>query len=95
MLTAGATLAPAITLGWSVFSITVVGYTLLGGFLASVWTDLFQSVLMLLGVVVLLILAVPLAGGLEHATRAAIEQTGTGFRHQVRAMSRAGVRFCR
>ena len=30
---------------------------MLGGFLAAVWTDLFQSVMMLIGVVVLLILA--------------------------------------
>ena len=66
-------------IGLVVFSITVVGYTLWGGFLASVWTDLFQSVLMLLGVLVLLALALPLAGGLEHATRVAIEQTGPGF----------------
>ncbi|HEX4147867.1 MAG TPA: sodium:solute symporter [Pirellulales bacterium] len=66
-------------IGLAVFSITVVGYTLAGGFLASVWTDLFQSVLMLVGVLILLALAVPAAGGLEHATREAIRQTGPGF----------------
>jgi SSS family solute:Na+ symporter/sodium/pantothenate symporter len=66
-------------IGLAVFSITVVGYTLFGGFLASVWTDLFQSVLMLIGVLLLLFLAVPAAGGLEHATREAIRQTGPGF----------------
>ncbi|MEX2187740.1 MAG: sodium:solute symporter [Pirellulales bacterium] len=61
------------------FSLTVIGYTLIGGFLASVWTDLFQSVLMFFGVAVLAFLAFRMAGGLEHATRAAIEQTGPEF----------------
>ncbi len=75
----GASLGVGYYIGLIVFSITVVGYTLWGGFLASVWTDLFQSVLMLLGVLVLLALALPLAGGLEHATLAAIAQTGPGF----------------
>jgi Na+/proline symporter len=27
-----------------------VGYTLIGGFLAAVWTDLLQSVMMIIGV---------------------------------------------
>ena len=36
--------------GLIVFAVTVVGYTLIGGFLASVWTDLFQSVMMFFGV---------------------------------------------
>src|SRR5690606_893577 len=36
--------------GLGVFSVAVVGYTMIGGFLASVWTDLFQSLIMLLGV---------------------------------------------
>ncbi|HEV3303008.1 MAG TPA: sodium:solute symporter [Planctomycetaceae bacterium] len=47
---------PYIT-GLLVFTISVVGYTLIGGFLAAVWTDLFQSVMMWVGVVVFLILA--------------------------------------
>lgn len=42
--------------GLTVFAVAVVGYTLVGGFLASVWTDLFQSVLMLIGVMLLLVL---------------------------------------
>jgi SSS family solute:Na+ symporter/sodium/pantothenate symporter len=74
-----ASLGVGYYIGLAVFSITVVGYTLWGGFLASVWTDLFQSVLMLLGVLALLFLALPLAGGLENATRVAIQQTGPGF----------------
>jgi len=65
--------------GLGVFALTVVGYTMMGGFLASVWTDLFQSILMFVGVVILLCLAVPLAGGLEQATRTAVEATGPDF----------------
>ncbi len=65
--------------GLVIFSLTVVGYTLIGGFLAAVWTDLFQSVMMLFGVILLVVLAIPAAGGLEHATLAAVDQTGPGF----------------
>ena len=61
--------------GLVVFTVTVVGYTLIGGFLASVWTDLFQSVMMVIGVMILVCLAVPMAGGLEQATRTAIVHT--------------------
>jgi SSS family solute:Na+ symporter/sodium/pantothenate symporter len=68
-------LGTAYYIGLAVFTVTVVGYTLLGGFLAAVWTDLFQSVMMLVGVVVLLILALSQTGGLEQATRRAIENT--------------------
>ncbi len=60
-------------IGLAVFSVTVVGYTMIGGFLASVWTDLFQSVMMVFGVVLLVCLAVPAAGGLEQANRSAIK----------------------
>lgn len=66
-------------IGLAVFTITVVGYTLLGGFLAAVWTDLFQSVMMLIGVMVLLFFALSSAGGMEAATRTAVENTGPGF----------------
>jgi SSS family solute:Na+ symporter/sodium/pantothenate symporter len=59
-------------LGLLIFSLTVVGYTLIGGFLAAVWTDLFQSVMMLIGVVVLLLLALPAVGGMERATRKSV-----------------------
>src|SRR5580692_11930814 len=47
---------PYIT-GLLVFTVSVVGYTLIGGFLAAVWTDLFQSVMMWVGVLVFLLLA--------------------------------------
>ncbi len=66
-------LGPKYYTGLIVFAITVVGYTLIGGFLASVWTDLFQSVMMFIGVLLLVCLAVPMAGGLEQATRYAME----------------------
>src|SRR4029079_2975256 len=62
-------------IGLGIFTITVVGYTLLGGFLAAVWTDLFQSVMMFIGVIVLLILAVSQTGGMEEATRRPVENT--------------------
>lgn len=65
--------------GLAIFSATVIGYTLIGGFLAGVWTDLFQSVLMFLGVMLLVFLAVPAAGGLEHASRVAVENTSAAF----------------
>ena len=61
--------------GLVLFTLTVVGYTLIGGFLASVWTDLFQSVMMVIGVTILVSLAVPMAGGLEQATHTAIKHT--------------------
>lgn len=76
-------------IGLAIFALTVVGYTLMGGFLAAVWTDLFQSVMMLIGVTVLLVLALNMAGGLpaatdagsnlERATRVAVANTGPGF----------------
>jgi SSS family solute:Na+ symporter/sodium/pantothenate symporter len=66
-------------IGLAVFSLTVVGYTLVGGFLAAVWTDLFQSVMMLLGVVALLVAALYAAGGLEQATIQAVANTSPDF----------------
>jgi SSS family solute:Na+ symporter/sodium/pantothenate symporter len=69
----------AYYLGLTLFTVVVVGYTLIGGFLAAVWTDLFQSVLMLLGVMILLPLAVSAAGGMEQATLGAIARTDARF----------------
>jgi sodium/pantothenate symporter len=65
--------------GLLLFAVTVVGYTLIGGFLASVWTDLFQSVLMFFGVAVLAVLAFRMCGGLESATHEAVRQVGPQF----------------
>jgi sodium/pantothenate symporter len=71
----------AYYLGLAIFSFTVVGYTLIGGFLASVWTDLFQSVLMAIGVVILFLLVVPLAsqGGMDRPTLDAVAATGSEY----------------
>jgi sodium/pantothenate symporter len=69
----------AYYLGLALFALVVVGYTIIGGFLAAVWTDLFQSVLMFLGVVALLPLAVAAAGGMERATLTAVSHTGARF----------------
>ncbi|MGC3966977.1 MAG: sodium:solute symporter [Pirellulales bacterium] len=59
-------------IGLTIFTVVVVGYTLFGGFLASVWTDLFQSVLMAIGVMILLALSLKAAGGLENATKQSV-----------------------
>jgi SSS family solute:Na+ symporter/sodium/pantothenate symporter len=66
--------------GLVIFSLTVVAYTLMGGFLAAVWTDMFQSVLMFFGVIILLYASLthPQIGSLEVATKKAIENTGGG-----------------
>ncbi len=71
----------AYLVGLVIFSLTVVGYTLIGGFLASVWTDLFQSVLMVIGVVILFCLIVPAASqhGMERPTLEAIAATGPDY----------------
>lgn len=66
-------------IGLTIFTCVVVGYTLFGGFLASVWTDMFQSVLMAIGVTILLVLSLKAAGGLESATKVAVQKTDVGF----------------
>ncbi len=65
--------------GLLIFSATVVAYTAYGGFLAAVWTDVFQSIVMAIGVMILLPLAIERSGGLAHATYAGMKQTGPGF----------------
>jgi SSS family solute:Na+ symporter/sodium/pantothenate symporter len=66
-------------IGLGLFTITVVGYTMIGGFLAAVWTDLFQSVVMWIGVVLLLCLTLWQLGSFEAATRTAVENTSPSF----------------
>ena len=66
-------------LGLVLFTITVVGYTMVGGFLAAVWTDLFQSVLMWLGVMLLLGLSMYQLGGIGNLTPGAVAQTSPQF----------------
>ncbi|ADV61947.1 SSS sodium solute transporter superfamily [Isosphaera pallida ATCC 43644] len=70
---------PAYLVGLVVFTLTVVAYTTYGGFLAAVWTDIFQSVVMAIGVLILLPLALIKAGGLAAGTLAGIAQTDLGF----------------
>jgi SSS family solute:Na+ symporter/sodium/pantothenate symporter len=60
-------------IGLGVFGLTVVGYTLIGGFLAAVWTDLLQSVMMFFGVMILVAMALWSVGGLENASRKAVK----------------------
>jgi SSS family solute:Na+ symporter/sodium/pantothenate symporter len=66
-------------IGLGIFSLTVVGYTLIGGFLAAVWTDLLQSVMMFIGVMILVVLALWSTGGLEPASRQAAAVAGPTF----------------
>jgi SSS family solute:Na+ symporter/sodium/pantothenate symporter len=79
--TAAGGIDKAYYLGLAIFALTVVGYTLIGGFLASVWTDLFQSVLMLVGVVLLFCLIVPAASqeGFAQPTLKAVAATDSDF----------------
>lgn len=65
--------------GLLIFSATVIAYTTYGGFLAAVWTDVFQSLVMALGVLVLFPLAMIKAGGLENATQAGMSLAGARY----------------
>jgi SSS family solute:Na+ symporter/sodium/pantothenate symporter len=65
--------------GLAVFTVSVVLYTVIGGFLGAVWTDLLQSILMLIGVVILLFLVLSASGGPEAATLKAVDRVGPGF----------------
>lgn len=69
----------AYYIGLAVFSATVILYTAYGGFLAAIWTDVFQSIIMAIGVMILLPLALAQTGGLHAATLAGMEHAGDGF----------------
>jgi sodium/pantothenate symporter len=71
--------SPAFIYGLVIFTLVVVSYTVYGGFLAAVWTDVFQSVLMAIGVLILFPLALLWSGGLDAATMAGVSQAGPGF----------------
>ena len=66
-------------LGLFIFTTTVVAYTAYGGFLAAIWTDVFQSIIMAIGVMILFPLAMLASGGLEQATLKGMEQAGNNF----------------
>ncbi|MFO0907792.1 MAG: hypothetical protein U0794_05425 [Isosphaeraceae bacterium] len=62
-----------------IFATTVIAYTTYGGFLAAIWTDVFQSIIMAVGVVLLFPRAMAASGGLAQATLAGVAQTDPGF----------------
>lgn len=66
-------------IGLAIFTATVVAYTTYGGFLAAIWTDVFQSIIMAIGVMLLLPLAMAASGGFAQATYAGMAQTDPGF----------------
>ncbi len=65
--------------GLAIFTLTVVAYTAYGGFLAAVWTDVFQSLIMAVGIVILLPMAMAASGGLTGATTRGMAIAGDGF----------------
>ena len=65
--------------GLAIFTLTVVAYTAYGGFLAAVWTDVFQSLVMAVGVMLLFPMAMAASGGLGAATTKGMEIAGDGF----------------
>lgn len=69
----------AYLVGLLIFATTVVAYTTYGGFLAAIWTDVFQSIIMAVGVMLLFPLAMTAAGGLGQATLNGVAQTDPGF----------------
>ncbi|WP_435015643.1 sodium:solute symporter family transporter [Tundrisphaera sp. TA3] len=70
---------PRYAVGLAIFTATVVAYTAYGGFLAAIWTDIFQSLIMAVGVAILLPLALMHSGGLGAATERGMEVAGPGF----------------
>lgn len=66
-------------IGLAIFTATVVAYTTYGGFLAAIWTDVFQSIIMAVGVMLLLPLAMAASGGFAQATYSGMAQTDPGF----------------
>jgi sodium/pantothenate symporter len=80
-------------IGLILFSVTVVGYTMIGGFLAAVWTDLFQSVVMFFGVMILLFLALKAAGGLENASRTAMVEVQRVSAESANPQADAGLKY--
>jgi SSS family solute:Na+ symporter/sodium/pantothenate symporter len=65
--------------GLLLFTVSVILYTVIGGFLGAVWTDLLQSILMVVGVVILLFLVVGASGGPEAATLKTIDKVGIEY----------------
>jgi len=76
---AGPQLDVAYLIGLTIFAVTVIAYTTYGGFLAAVWTDVFQSLVMAVGVMILFPLAMRASGGMAQATYLGMQQAGPGF----------------
>jgi sodium/pantothenate symporter len=76
---AAVTVDSAYLVGLAIFTATVVAYTTYGGFLAAIWTDVFQSIIMAIGVMLLFPLAMQASGGLAAATYSGMAQTDAGF----------------
>ncbi len=68
LLPKGLSVGPGYVFSLVLFSLTVVLYTMYGGFRAVVWTDVLQGIVMLVGVMILLPTVLIKAGGLAHAT---------------------------
>lgn len=62
-----------------VFALAVVVYTSYGGYLAVVWTDVMQGLVMLAGVLIMLFLALSQVGGLQNATEQLAKMTPPEF----------------
>lgn len=60
---------PDYVLGVLIFAVTVVAYTTYGGFWAVTWTDVLQGLVIVFGALLLMVLALIKAGGLEQTTR--------------------------
>ncbi len=65
--------------GLAIFATTVIAYTAYGGFLAAIWTDVFQSLVMAAGVLILFPLAMAKSWGLNAGTMNGMAQAGPGF----------------
>src|SRR5258708_4610839 len=74
-----ATVDLGYVLGLAIFTATVVAYTTYGGFLAAVWTDVFQSIIMAVGVMIMFPLVMAASGGLEQATVRGMAQAAPGL----------------
>lgn len=61
------------------FAIAVVVYTSYGGYLAVVWTDVMQGIVMLVGVMIMLVLTLQQVGGLGNATEELAQMTPPEF----------------
>ena len=54
--------------GLVIFAVSVIAYTVYGGFRAVAWTDTLQGIVMIVGIVLLVPFALYAAGGLKNAT---------------------------